>query len=134
VTKGIVGSGSDAATIVDPARAAAPDGFWIGMRLRLLDPSGTTVGEAAIAEFDRAANALKLQNGLPASPLIGQSYELVSDEEAPVLGIRWMLGLAAGQPIPPVTVRLGTTRGTNALLTRCGAKTALVTTRGFYSI
>ena len=31
----------------------------------------------------------------------------------------------------PATVRLGTTRGTNALLTRSGARTALVTTRGF---
>src|SRR6185369_4660065 len=32
------------------------------------------------------------------------------------------------------TVRLGTTRGTNALLTRRGAKTAFVTTRGFADI
>ena len=33
-----------------------------------------------------------------------------------------------------MAVRLGTTRGTNALLTRRGAKTALVTTRGFGDI
>ena len=38
------------------------------------------------------------------------------------------------EPIPPCTVRLGTTRGTNALLTRRGAKTAFVTTRGFADI
>src|SRR5947208_15352853 len=44
------------------------------------------------------------------------------------------LGLRLDQPIPPCTVRLGTTRGTNALLTRRGAKTALVTTRGFADI
>ena len=33
--------------------------------------------------------------------------------------------------MPPLFVKLGTTRGTNALLTRTGARTAFVTTRGF---
>jgi len=41
------------------------------------------------------------------------------------------LGLPLAEPVPPVTLRLGTTRGTNALITRGGARTALVTTRGF---
>src|SRR5262249_36103799 len=36
--------------------------------------------------------------------------------------------------IPNVVVKLGTTRGTNALLTRRGARTALVTTRGFADV
>jgi 5-oxoprolinase (ATP-hydrolysing) len=44
------------------------------------------------------------------------------------------LGLSLDDPIPRCTVRLGTTRGTNALLTRRGAKTAFVTTRGFGDI
>ena len=48
-----------------------------------------------------------------------------------MLAIRWLLGLGVRDPIPPVAVRLGTTRGTNALITRRGARTALVTTRGF---
>ena len=68
---------------------------------------------------------------MPVEPREGQPYELVSDDEAPVLAIRWLLGLGARDPIPPVAVRLGTTRGTNALITRRGARTALVTTRGF---
>src|SRR5690606_12574720 len=37
-------------------------------------------------------------------------------------------------PLPPVDVRLGTTRGTNALLERKGARTAFVTTRGFADV
>ena len=48
--------------------------------------------------------------------------------------IRFLLELPADQPIPPVTVRLGTTRGTNALITRTGARTALITTKGFGDI
>ena len=59
------------------------------------------------------------------------SEELFADEEAPILAIRKLLGLRLNEPIPPCTVRLGTTRGTNALLTLGGAKTALVTTAGF---
>src|SRR5690606_30540226 len=45
--------------------------------------------------------------------------------------IRLFLGLRLDQPIPPSIVRLGTTRGTNALLTRRGARVAFLTTRGF---
>src|SRR5205814_3556326 len=62
------------------------------------------------------------------------SYELVSPEEAPLLAIRLFLGLLLDQPIPPCNVRLGTQRGTNALLTRRGTKTAFITTRGFADI
>ena len=53
------------------------------------------------------------------------------DEEAPVSGIRWLLGRRLDEPLGPVRVRLGTTRATNALLERRGARTALVTTAGF---
>ena len=74
-----------------------------------------------------------------ADPLPGElsddlRYELFSDEESPIVVIRWVLGLRRDQSIPPVVVRLGTTRGTNALLTRSGARTALVTTAGFADI
>ncbi len=41
------------------------------------------------------------------------------------------LGIGPDQTLPPLDVRLGTTRGTNALLTRRGARTAFVTTAGF---
>ncbi|MEX2139792.1 MAG: hydantoinase/oxoprolinase family protein, partial [Pirellulales bacterium] len=58
-------------------------------------------------------------------------HKLLSSDEAPVLAIRHLLGLRRDETIPPVVLRLGTTRGTNALITRSGARTALVTTRGF---
>jgi 5-oxoprolinase (ATP-hydrolysing) len=45
-----------------------------------------------------------------------------------------LLGLGRHDTLPPVNVRLGTTRGTNALLTRRGARTALVTTQGLADV
>jgi len=55
-------------------------------------------------------------------------------EDAAVEGIRRLLGLAAGEPIPAGAIRvvkMGTTVATNALLERRGERTLLVTTRGF---
>ena len=57
--------------------------------------------------------------------------ELVAGIEAPVLATRLLLETPLSQPLPPLDVRLGTTRGTNALLTRGGAPTALLVTEGF---
>src|SRR5258706_6424364 len=54
-----------------------------------------------------------------------------SSDEAPLLGIRQLLGLSADDTIPPCEVRLGTTLATNALLERRGARSALLLSRGF---
>jgi 5-oxoprolinase (ATP-hydrolysing) len=53
--------------------------------------------------------------------------------DAAIQGIRDLLALPAGDPIPPVieAVKMGTTVATNALLERKGDRTLLVTTRGF---
>src|SRR5690606_36887144 len=55
-------------------------------------------------------------------------------DDAAVAGIRRLLGVAARETVPAALVecvRMGTTVATNALLERKGARTALVTTRGF---
>ncbi|SFP76566.1 Hydantoinase/oxoprolinase N-terminal region [Tranquillimonas alkanivorans] len=54
--------------------------------------------------------------------------------DAAVAGIREMLGLGAGDPIPDAAIRavkMGTTVATNALLERKGARTLLLITEGF---
>jgi 5-oxoprolinase (ATP-hydrolysing) len=54
--------------------------------------------------------------------------------DAAIAGIRRLLGVAAGAPIPVErieAVKMGTTVATNALLERKGEPTVLVTTRGF---
>ena len=134
VTKGAVGEGSDRQTVVDAARRHDPIDFWTSYTFRLLDGQGHTIAESTVETFDRDRGLLKLTGLLPVDPRPGQAYELVCDEEAPVVGIRYMLGVPLGEPLPEVVVRLGTTRGTNALITRCGARTALVTTRGFADV
>jgi 5-oxoprolinase (ATP-hydrolysing) len=55
-------------------------------------------------------------------------------DDAPIQGIRDLLGLAAGEPIPAETIasiKMGTTVATNALLERQGDRTLLIITKGF---
>jgi len=64
--------------------------------------------------------------------LLSENPELYRD--AAVAGIRYLLGLKAGELITPALVacvKMGTTVATNALLERKGEPTLLVTTRGF---
>jgi 5-oxoprolinase (ATP-hydrolysing) len=60
--------------------------------------------------------------------------KLLSSEDAPAEGVRRVLaraaGIAPGAPLPPCTVKLGTTVATNALLERRGVRTLLVANRG----
>lgn len=60
-----------------------------------------------------------------------RAVKLLSTDEAPILGIRQLMGLPADAPIPPSEVRLGTTLATNALLEKKGVRVGLVITRGF---
>jgi 5-oxoprolinase (ATP-hydrolysing) len=57
--------------------------------------------------------------------------KVLSGPDAPLHGIRRLLGLDPQAPIDPCDVRLGTTLATNALLERRGEPCALVITRGF---
>src|SRR5919201_1095230 len=69
---------------------------------------------------------------LVAHKLLSENPEAYRD--AAVQGIRNLLGLAPGDPIPANrigAIKMGTTVATNALLERKGARTLLVTTRGF---
>lgn len=133
-TKGAAGAGSDATQIVDPARRGDPGDFWRGFELRLLDRSGEVIATSRVIAFSPDTATHLLDPPLAQAPAEGQPYELVCDEGAPLLAIRYLLGIPLDAEIPHVAVRLGTTRGTNALITRTGAPTALVTTRGFGDI
>src|SRR5271165_6819928 len=69
---------------------------------------------------------------LTAHKLLSENPEAYRD--AAIQGIRDLLGLKPGEPIPTGTigaVKMGTTVATNALLERKGERTLLVTTRGF---
>lgn len=125
---------------VDPTLDDVDD-FWVGAEVEVLGvtpadspPETSTMSSGSrpfrVLGFTRASHTLVLDRPLPES-LVGGVLDLDAGLESPVLAIRRMLSCPLGEPLPPVDLRLGTTRGTNALLTRRGAQVALVTTRGF---
>jgi 5-oxoprolinase (ATP-hydrolysing) len=61
----------------------------------------------------------------------GELCEIAFDEEAPVVAARLATGTPRGASLPPMAVRLATTRGTNALLERRGVPVALFVNEGF---
>src|SRR6202030_1592780 len=69
---------------------------------------------------------------LHAHKLLSENPEAYAD--AAVQGMRDLLGLKTGEPIPPGrvgAVKMGTTVATNALLERKGDRTLLLITKGF---
>ncbi len=106
--------------------ARLPGGFLTGYRISVLG-SGTAI---EIVEHEAVTGALVLA-GHEVAFEVGQPVELTSGEEAPLLATRLITGTPIGGELPPVAMRLATTRGTNALLERRGARTALFTTAGF---
>ncbi len=98
-----------------------------------------TISNAASWDFwiDRGGTFTDVIGRDPAGVL--HARKLLSENprsyrDAAVQGIRELLGVAPGTPIPPGCVnevRMGTTVATNALLERTGERTALITTRGF---
>ena len=59
------------------------------------------------------------------------SFALTSNEEAPVLAARLITETTLSESFPPIQMRIGSTKGTNALLEMKGAKTAFFVTKGF---
>ena len=111
--------------------ASAPADLFRGYGFRLLG------GSAAVSVRSSAPDGPSLHldesavSSLPEIPSPKAAFELLSPEEAPVLAARLLTGTPLDRPLPPIAMRLATTRGTNALLERKGAKTALFVTRGF---
>ena len=134
VTKGAVGEVLAFDRFRDPRRQGEPADFWVGGTLTVLDADGQPWFTSPVTTFNPRDGLLRMASHLPPDLEPGTAYELTTGEEAPILAIRTLLRLPHREPIPPVSVRLGTTRGTNALLTRRGARTGFVTTKGFADI
>lgn len=79
-----------------------------------------------ILKIDTAANENCRESAI--------AFEVWTGEEAPVLGIRMITRTPPGKAFPQMEVRLGTTKGTNALLEKRGADTVLITTSGYRDI
>ncbi len=102
-------------------------------------PASPSVPTSSGWEFwiDRGGTFTDVVGRRPDGTLV--THKLLSENperyaDAAVHGIRELLGLPPGAPIPPRlvgAVKMGTTVATNALLERKGEPTALVITKGF---
>ncbi|MFO0943064.1 MAG: hydantoinase B/oxoprolinase family protein [Pirellulales bacterium] len=101
--------------------------FWCEAELRGFDSAGQQIASATVIDFSSGSIALDR----PIDSMEVSRFELFANCEAPVLAVRRILQVPLSLPLPAMTVRLGTTRGTNALLTRNGAKVALLVTSPF---
>jgi 5-oxoprolinase (ATP-hydrolysing) len=103
-----------------PGFNVRPDGRGSGARVTHARP---LAGPTLRARLELDAPLPRLSNGA--------TLQLDSGEEAPVLAARLVTGSPPGKALPPVHLRLATTRGTNALLQRRGGPVALFVTEGF---
>lgn len=107
----------------------APSGFINGFKLTLLNIDH---GATHICHFDSVRSTIELNHPLEDPKLpSGTTFEAQTHEEAPILAARLLTNTLPGKPLPPLRLRLATTKGTNALLENKGAPTLFLTTRGF---
>ncbi|MBX2895345.1 MAG: hydantoinase B/oxoprolinase family protein [Cyclobacteriaceae bacterium] len=84
-----------------------------------------------IKRANPAKGLIYLQSKIPKQLKAGTRIEITSNEEVPVLAARLLTETALNKKFPLIEMKLGSTRGTNALLERKGAPTALIITKGF---
>jgi 5-oxoprolinase (ATP-hydrolysing) len=80
---------------------------------------------------DASAGVLELRGPTAALGDATGVFELRFAEEAPIVAARVVTRTPPGVALPPIAMRLATTRGTNALLERTGVPPVLFVTRGF---
>ncbi len=103
-----------------------PDDFPVGFKLAAND------GESRVLAWNKKDAMLQLEGSFPSGIGAGDAIELLSGEEAPVLGQRLILARAGlSAEAISATVRLATTRCTNALLEGKGTAPVLFVTKGF---
>ncbi len=100
-----------------------------GYHFQLLETNHPNV---TIKHFYPRECRMILEPGLPEVP--GKTellFEISAHEEAPVLCARLITETPLNQPFPEMEIRLGSTKGTNALLEYKGARTAMLVSKGF---
>ncbi|MEX2368713.1 MAG: hydantoinase B/oxoprolinase family protein, partial [Balneolaceae bacterium] len=108
--------------------ADLPDHFFNGYTFRWLRYLNETW---SISGYDATEQVLHFSNPIRLPDAQNPAFEILSPEEAPILASRIVTDSPFPHPLPPIEMRLATTRGTNALLERNGGKTLLLVTRGF---
>jgi 5-oxoprolinase (ATP-hydrolysing) len=86
--------------------------------------------EAKISSVDVQQNIIQLTSPVR-NIKSGTTFSLTAFEEVPVMAVRLLTQTALHEKVPPLELKIGSTRGTNALLESKGAKTVLLITKGF---
>jgi 5-oxoprolinase (ATP-hydrolysing) len=124
-------------TVLDPKTLKVNHNWFVSKDIfqkyyfRLLNHP-LSIFEFSIEKYDVENNIFHLEKALPTTHQIeGLSFDITAFEEAPILAARLVTQTALHETIPLTALKLGSTKGTNALLERKGAKTALMLTEGF---
>ena len=131
VTKGSVAAGSTRDAIVDPARRDDPPDFWSGWQLVARRCEGEPIDTAIVTGFDACHGPLASSRPVEAPTRRHRVRAPLPRRSAGHCDPLPAWPPAVDRRFRRSSLRLGTTRGTNALITRSGRRTALVTTRGF---
>ena len=100
-----------------------------GYQFNLLKHQHETV---YVQSYDMEQSILRLTRDISENMAKGAiSFEIRSNEEAPIMGARLMTGTPLDLDLPALHMKLGSTKGTNALLERKGAGIVLFVTKGF---
>ena len=131
-TKGTIQQWLSPSSFVMAKRTGDGEDFWSGAAIRFFDAAGHQVAESVVEVFEETTGEFYCESVQSVEVReTAVSVELDLQLHAPVMAIRRILKLQSQTPLPVCRVHLATTRGTNALLTQTGAKTAFVTSKGF---
>jgi 5-oxoprolinase (ATP-hydrolysing) len=126
--RGVVAHCPDSTTIVPESDQRLPESFFLGAELRRV---GSDTPGVAIVDSRASDGALVMAQSPESAWQPGVAFEIFCGVEAPVLVAHWVTETPLAATLPPLSMRLATTRGTNALLEGKGSPTALFMTRGF---
>ncbi len=107
--------------------------FWHGSQVAFRDATGNLLYQTSVVSSSIDGQNLSFDRVIDAR-VRSQTHSIDIDAciEAPVLAAHYVLGIPLSDDLPKsIDVRLGTTRGTNALLTRSGNATGLLITDPF---
>ncbi len=87
--------------------------------------------EFEVLDFDVESRVLTFNNSENSPIFMNAQISIFANEESPVLACRIITETALNENFPSIELKLGSTKGTNALLEKKGAKTAFLVTKGF---
>ena len=103
---------------------AVASGCLVGFRVEGSSASGSVI------QWDAASRLLSVDE-ITGSFHAGDCIDLTTGEEVPLVAARLLTGTDGSSPLPDISLRLATTRGTNALLEGKGVPPVMVLTEGF---